>query len=95
MLILTWHKFGFQPENPNVSFNSPDWLRLQVVIKTVDELFLIKSWLPWCPLDVKVSRVAECMDARICSAGDVELDGNNGLQVLRCLLKANMRWIHE
>lgn len=57
--------------------NSPDWLLLQVVIKAVDELFLIKSRLPRCPLDVQVSSVAERMDTSICSAGDVELDGHN------------------
>lgn len=40
----------------------------------MDKLFLLKSWLPWSPLDVKVSRVAECMDTSVCAAGDVELD---------------------
>lgn len=62
----------------SIGIQNADWLRLQVVIKRIDELFLTKSWLPRCPLDVKVSRVAERMDTSICSAGDAELDGNNG-----------------
>lgn len=62
----------------SIGIQNADWLRLQVVIKTADDLFLIKRWLPRCPVDVKVSRVAKCMDASICSAGDVELDGDNG-----------------
>lgn len=57
--------------------SGPDWLRLQVVIQTTNEYSLLKSWLPRCPLDVKVSRVAERMDTTVCPAGDVELDGNN------------------
>lgn len=48
-----------------------------MVIQTTNEYSLLKSWLPRCPLDVKVSRVAERMDATVCPAGDVELDGNN------------------
>lgn len=74
-----------------LSTDSPDGLRLEVVVQPLDKLLPTESCLPWSPLDVQVGGVGQRVDTGVRPAGDVELDGSAGLQVLCRLLEPKRR----
>lgn len=74
-----------------LSSDSPDGLRPEVVVEALGKLVASESCLSWSPLDVQVGSVGQSVDTTVRPAGDVELDGNAGPQLLCCPLQPTKR----